>query len=352
MEKVKENREIYFDYLRILSVFCVIGIHVACINWYTTPINNISFHIANFYDSLFRFSVPIFIMISGALFLDSKKEINIKKLYLKNILRLVIALLFWSLIYSIFENIIITQNISIQSLKKTISGFFNSHYHLWFLNILIGIYLMIPILKIISENKKAEEYFIILSFIFASFLPFISNISIINKILNTNIFNISIPLGINYTGYFLLGHYLNNYKLENKKEIAIYILGALSLIFTIIITSIISIYKGKPTDYFYNYLLPNIYFISTSIFILFKYHISKISILKKYNNIIIKLSNLTFGIYLIHDFFIIILKKANILFPSLISSTLTPLISLAIFLLSALVVLIISKIKLLNKYII
>ena len=40
-------------------------------------------------------------MISGALFLRNSKKLDIKKLYSKNILRIVVVFLFWSLVYGI-----------------------------------------------------------------------------------------------------------------------------------------------------------------------------------------------------------------------------------------------------------
>ena len=161
VRSMKENyikREIYFDYLRILAILCVIMIHVVGVNWFTTPIYSTNWKILNIYDSIARFSVPIFVMISGALFLNKEKEISIKKLYSKNILRLVVTLLFWSLMYSIYANIIIAKTISLSILKLTYLDFINSHYTLWFITMLIGLYMAIPIFKKICEDKKIEEF--------------------------------------------------------------------------------------------------------------------------------------------------------------------------------------------------
>ena len=100
MEKLEE-RKMHLDYLRIIAILCPIIGHFITINSKNTSINSVHWLIANVIDNLLRWCIPVFVMISGALFLDQNKEINIKTLYKKNILRLFIALIFWSLFYAI-----------------------------------------------------------------------------------------------------------------------------------------------------------------------------------------------------------------------------------------------------------
>lgn len=138
-------------------------------------------------DALVRFCVPVFYMISGALFL-SKKEINMKKIFSKNILKILIIIAVWLPIHGIFSyykygNEIIGLNSFIQIFKEII----DNQYQFWFLFPLLSMYICLPILKKISEDKKVTKYFIILFFIFQiirqSIIPIIGNgykIKIIN----------------------------------------------------------------------------------------------------------------------------------------------------------------------------
>ena len=65
-----EKRCIYFDILRIVACFAVIIIHVC--SWYLySDINSPNWQVFNFYNSIVKWSVPIFVMISGALFLKA-----------------------------------------------------------------------------------------------------------------------------------------------------------------------------------------------------------------------------------------------------------------------------------------
>ena len=101
---VNKNRLIYMDILRIIACFSVVMLHTAAQFWYTLPIDQLEWKIANSYDAVFRFGVPIFVMISGALFLNKEKVINIKKLYRHNILRLACVYIIWSCIYGLIDS--------------------------------------------------------------------------------------------------------------------------------------------------------------------------------------------------------------------------------------------------------
>ncbi|MEG2929604.1 MAG: acyltransferase family protein, partial [Oscillospiraceae bacterium] len=93
---ISKERIVYLDLLRIFSIFCMILLHVSASKWYTTSVNSFEWQVLNIYDILVRFCVPVFVMISGAFFLDANREYTIKKLFSKNILRIIVAFIFWS----------------------------------------------------------------------------------------------------------------------------------------------------------------------------------------------------------------------------------------------------------------
>ena len=64
------KRIVYFDLLKVISAFAVVFIHVISEFWYDLDINSSYFIILTVIDSLLRFAVPIYLMISGALFLN------------------------------------------------------------------------------------------------------------------------------------------------------------------------------------------------------------------------------------------------------------------------------------------
>ncbi len=67
-------------------------LHISAQNWCEIDIASFKWQVFNFFDSIVRWAVPIFVMISGALFLG--RNSNIEKLYKKNILRIITFFLF------------------------------------------------------------------------------------------------------------------------------------------------------------------------------------------------------------------------------------------------------------------
>ena len=89
----KTDRIQYFDYLRIFAVFSVVLLHVLAGHLWD-DIGKPSFLVFDYYSAATRWCVPVFVMISGALFLDPDRDIHMERLHKKNLLRLVTALAF------------------------------------------------------------------------------------------------------------------------------------------------------------------------------------------------------------------------------------------------------------------
>lgn len=335
----KKDRIIYLDILRIIATIAVVAIHVSANNWYTTSPASYEWNVLNFYDSIVRWAVPIFVMISGALFLDNDRNIETKKLYTKNILRIITAFLFWSVIYAGIT-------VSTNRIEVFIQEIFLGHYHLWFLYMIIGLYMLTPILRKITEDKKTTEYFLIVSIIFTIIIPTIfkhPTLSQMTKILE------NIDLNFGYVTYFVLGYYLSKLELSKKSRIIIYISSILGFLITIFGTAIISNNKMIPTN-IYNEYYPNVLLESIGVFVLIKN--IKFDIKPKQANMIKVLSKYSFGIYLVHDLILTELVKnglTTLTFNPIIS---VPCIALIVYIISLIISIILNKIPILNKLIV
>ena len=304
IEDNNQNYIEYFDWIRLYSSFGVILIHVSAQNWYSTFPGQYKWEVLNFYHSISRWSVPEFFMISGALFLN--KSSSIKKIFKKNIMKVGISYIFWSLIYCLKEKYI--KNIK---LKDFILKFFVGHYHLWFLFSIIILYLIVPILLLVIKNKIVSNYFLILSFIstfiFRNILLYSKYfirkdiIIIIEKIYN----RIYIKYLSDEIFYFIFGYYLNKINTKHIKfEILIYFFGIVGMLFTAKITSYISNKEKKRISDFYTFYSFHVLIQSIAVFIFFKNYFNDLRFNKKYKKIIKKLGEYTFGIYLIHPLII------------------------------------------------
>ena len=298
------NRIAYFDAIRAFATIAVIMLHVCAANWYAWPVTSSSWMICSVYDSTVRWCVPCFIMISGALFLEKKP--NIKRLYSKNILRIIIAFVFWSAIYTFVPN-------GINDDENKLLTFLEGHYHMWFLFIIIGLYILSPIFSSIKEDMNLVRYTTIFMFISAILIPnaiailslFNSDFSLrINQYLGKFIGSGSEFLNVRFVFYFVLGYYINTIRLTNKTRKLIYFSGTLGFAFTIFFTIYYSIRINAPEDFFYTYLSANVLLESIAVFVFLKYNFDLKSFGKTARTIIIFISKYSFGIYLVHPLFI------------------------------------------------
>ena len=151
------NKRIYaFDMIRIYACLAVVMIHVSAI-YVKMDGQSTAFLVGNVFDSISRCGVPLFLMLSGSLMLNEHKKRTIKQMVSTSI-EMSGILLLWSTIYAIMYNIVLknTKITLIQFIKTILLG----HYHMWYLYVMIGIYLITPILRLFvkKENKTTIAY--------------------------------------------------------------------------------------------------------------------------------------------------------------------------------------------------
>lgn len=353
------QRVLYLDVLRIIAIMAVIMIHVSN-KYLTEPVSNLNpshWYISCAYYSFSRWAVPIFCMISGALFLDGKQNVSIKTLYKKNIFRIFIAFLFWSVLYAIYVTIEYDW-LKLSTLKTFIGEVVHGHYHLWFLWMIAGLYISFPILKAIYSDKKILKYYLTIMLVYAFTLPFFFDIcksfgileNFIEKVGSCYV-KMNLHLVLGYAGYFLLGGVLNNQNFSNTKKFIIYIGGVSSFLLSFFLTSIL---HKKGVDFysidgtFLNYQGLLVFFTSIAVFIFVK----NLSPISKFNFLWFELlSKNVFGVYLIHIFVLDFFVYRNLLndFTPIWG---IPFLTIIIFFVSVVIVMCLRKILPYSKYIV
>ncbi len=348
--KAVVSRVVWVDVLRIFCVFSMMVLHVAASSWNKVAVDSFEWHTFNVYDSLVRFCVPVFIMISGGFFLDNSRELPLKKLFKKNISRITTAFFFWSFCYSLVLYFISPAKDN-YTFGVWLKEFLCGRYHLWFMFAIFGLYLAAPLLRKITADKKMTEYFIVLAVIFSSVAKLLKAIKPIAPTVNEITADIGMYTVYGYAGYFVLGYYLKSAELSVKTRRLIYALGAVGALTTVIGTAIWSNVKGSAVSTLYNNFMPNVWAQSVAVFVLFKYGVSKIRWSEKQLKIISGISALSFGMYLFHDFVNIAFKEwgfTTLLYNSVLS---VPCNSLIVFAVSLAVAWLISKAPFISKYI-
>ncbi|MFT6245372.1 MAG: surface polysaccharide O-acyltransferase-like enzyme [Salibacteraceae bacterium] len=339
---LKKN-EPWIDNARALATVSVILLHVASGLLYTIKKDGVTsdWWTGNIIDGLVRFCVPLFFMISGALLLRNDYELLI--FLKKRVIRIVPPLLFWSLVYLIYDNLIYEVKVESAyefirlSIKSLIQKPF-SQYHLWFVYDLIGLYLMVPIIRKWIKHSTGKEvlYFII-----------IWGITIIayNPYLEKYVPQIELLYFTRYLGYMVLGYYLTTINSKNHfLAITLIIIGAFTTIYGTYYES------NKINSYssiYYDYLSINVVVFTLGVFLLVK----NITINNGIINKIIKfISDHSFGVYLAHILVIVIFDR-NGLDLSVANPWISiPLITTSCLLCSLLIIFVLRLIKY-GKYI-
>lgn len=345
---MKKERIMYLDALRVFSIFAVVLLHICAMDWYTADVTTSHWQALNLYDGMVRFCVPVFIMISGAFFLAPEKNYTIKDIFTKKILRVLVAFLFWSFVYLVCCKDVKTSG-TMDFIYKWLTG---SRYHLWFPFTIISLYIISPFLREICKNRRLCEYFLVLWFLGSSVGTAVGFIPNVPQVVTTLKSYLVPQFVLGYPGYFVLGYYLSRYELSKKVHYISYVLAVLGAAATVAGTAYMSLKAGDGYSRLYEYIMPNNALVSAGVFLFFKSVIKNDTFGEAGNYFISLLSHLTFGIYLVHEMFIYIIEKEMNISTGVFNPFLSvPALGFIVFVLSAAVVFIISKIPILNKYI-
>lgn len=199
-----------------------------------------------------------------------------------------------------------------------------------------------------EDNFRQKNYRIffnyinIFSFIFPTLLkvPIFSGISEVFK---------NIDLNFGYITYFVMGYYLSTKEISKKIRKIIYALSFVGFAVTIFGSAIIACRIGKPYG-LYDAFNINVLLQTIGVFVFVKN--LKIDITPKLSNTINLLAKYSFGIYLVHDFIIIMLKQNGITTLSFNAILSVPVIGMIVFVISLIISAIINHIPILKKYIV
>ena len=225
MNNENKTRNYGIDIIRIIAVMLVLSVHFFLnTKYYGTEMSGLNMHLQGVIRNFCMACVPLFMVITG--FLNKKKKYN--KKFLKSLISILIIWLFYSVIEYFTLNIINNSHdvLNFKDLLFSITSF-NACGYSWYIEMYIGLYLISPLINNAYDafDEKNKKYLtIILLFVF-----------LIPETLNA-IFNglIHIPnwwMSAYPIGYYILGKYLSENKINLKKKNII-----LLLIFNMVLT--------------------------------------------------------------------------------------------------------------------
>lgn len=303
MTSIQKQRNINIDLIRCCAIFTVISVHFFLNNgFYTEPITGLMMYFMVFMRTTFMICVPLFLLITG--YLMNHKELSAK--YYHGILHTLQIYIISMVLCILFKRFYLHENISIKYALFSVFG--GDIAYSWYVEMYIGLFLLIPFLNVLYHGlqTKKKKKLLILTLLFCTTLPSLLNIF--------DLFNLDFWICPSVSStyvtlipdwwttlypitYYYIGAYIKEYDIKlSVKKTFILLLGAL------IVFSAFNYYRSYPGTFShgaYNYWGGFENVITSTLSFLLLLHLDLKKIPYSLSKIIIKISNLSFGAYLL-----------------------------------------------------
>lgn len=345
------NRIVWVDWAKFLAIFAILIVHCSSDFLMSNVIGSGNWLVAVFFESLTRWGVLVFIMVSGFLLL--RKEYDLREFIFKRFKRVVLPFVLWNIVYIIVK-IVFQHSLTDMGVLSVIFYFIAAFLdptiitvQFWFVYMILGLYLVTPIISdwVRNADDLHINYFLIVWII----------------ILLINFFNIKFLL-VNYLGFFagylglfVLGYYIPlkkskgqlKYLDKPKTGIILFLIGLLG---NFIGTWALSALSGQMSFVFLNLgdLTPFTLLEAIGIFAMILNFTPKIKS-KLSNYIAVKVSLASFGIYLVNVLVINMMEKVGIYSGNLNSFSII-LFAILTLIISYIIIIIFDEIPILKKF--
>jgi surface polysaccharide O-acyltransferase-like enzyme len=267
--------------------------------------------LANLLDSAMRWSVPLFVMLSGSFLLDPKVPRPLPQFLKRRVARVILPLIFWATTYYMWLSMCDHVHVNLSYIAKgTMAGI--PYSHLYFLFLIFGLYLVTPMLRIyvMHASRRNMLYCLLVLFSFGAINSYITYWWGLGNGLNmTSQF-------IPYIGYYLAGYFFRDVVLPRKQghiagAVFLLLIG-LTAISTYVLTAKFGIGRGL---FLYEYLSFTVIPEALLLYLWFNSVVSEVPtkrFIVRHSKAIGSISAATFGIYLVHPLVIDALSKVGI----------------------------------------
>lgn len=283
----------WLDGARSAAALAVVLLHVSAgVVVGGASLGSFSWWVANLWDSASRWCVPVFVMISGALLLDSAKAGEpLRSFYVKRASRIVAPLLFWSLFFLAWnyaKGIVSQRPIGVPELAQALLAG-RPHPHLWYLYMLVGLYLFAPFVRVVVAHLSRRQEMLLCALIFLVAVAGESYGAAQPE--NSQFF---LAWFAPYLSYFIAGHLIAAERLALTRPAPLFLAAiALTAAGCYALWSVDGPQYGL---YFYRYLSPTVVPMSLAAFLLLKR--------LPPSPALVAMAPLSFGVYLIHPVFL------------------------------------------------
>ena len=232
---MKEKRLVGLDLVRVISVVLVFSLHFMLRSgYYNTAYYGIGMFFLTIFNWLTLTCIGLFMILTGFF----GKKIKLDRNYFLRLLKIIISYLIISILCVCFRLFYLNEDVSFAQAILSILDFSADGYA-WYVEMYIGLYLLIPFLNLVYDKTKNKKYLIII-FLFLTAIP-----SALRLVIPEWVGHDILPnrwLTLYPMTYYFIGRYLheNPLKISNKKKFGIM---AISLFVESILC--FTIYHGK-----------------------------------------------------------------------------------------------------------
>lgn len=347
-KEITSKRIEWADMARSFAVFCVISCHTVeeVYPFDVSSMMAISFQariLVFGWMILGRLGVPIFLVLTGYLLVDRNYDLEkSRKFWIHKCIPLLVTTEVWIFIYWLLAAAQIKFFDFGQLVCELLFLRSADINHLWYLPMILGIYIFIPIIANAINKFPVEilRRILVLPVIYLFIVPYINYIFYLNGYRGiSSLVDLSYSGGI-YGTYIILGYLISRGKNYKKSRERLYSILLIVLFVTAIVNQEIFYQHGIEFRYWYDSIF---IFLMIVIIIILLSRIKTIPVKK----VFLLISKYSFGIYLIHN---IILTLLIPLLPQTMDRlTKTVVLTVLTFLLSFSLVLVICRMKKLGK---
>ncbi len=314
-----KNRIVFLDWLRIFACFLVILVH-ASENFYgaggesdmagpVSMLQNESDRLwVSVYDGFSRMSVPLFFIVSAFLLAPMAPGMTSGQFYKRRFTHILPPFFIFMVLYSTLPMLWgqIDSATSINDLSRILLNFPTTAGHFWFMYPLISIYLFIPIVSPwLAKASAKEERFFILLFLISTCMPYMNRMW--GEVWGECFWNSYHLLWYfsGYLGYLVLAHYIRVHLTWSRATrlwsgTLMLLAGAAATIYSFYIQAIPGQLLETPViEIGWAFCTINCVVLTTGAFLLFTCITQK-----KAPAIVTRASQLSYGIYLMHIFWL------------------------------------------------
>ncbi len=293
----KSSTAVSADLIRTIAVLLIILLHAAAFppqlpaeittqaafGWFT----------ADIYDAFGRIGVPLFVMLSGFFLLDkSKADEPLGVFFKKRFNRVGLPFIFWSVTYFFWNGYVHGASLTFDSAVD--AAFSGAYVHLWFLYLLVGLYLVTPLLRVFVKylDWKRFKYLVALWFLGTVTVPLIITFAGLD-------FNPVIFVFTGWMGYYLLGVFLQKIKIRKSILLLAAALGLTGAVLGAYVST--ALIGERVTTFFHESLSFNLIIASVAVYLLLNTLASnRILSYNKVNTLLHWVGQNTLPIYLMH----------------------------------------------------